>query len=343
MLTVILACLCFCMSGFADDLLPWQRWVERPTADPTRDLESLFDLEWRNSGGDEGRLELSQNQGPWGGRYFNFSVNINHSNQGEYRLGWPSFETQPDPPLDFSGYDAVQYWIRCDTKLQRKLNIRFILWTDGELRINTPLELFAPGKWVHVTHKISDIPHSDRVDRLHFFVCERDYYHGDEMIFRVGGFRLCKLRREVSKLDPGDAALGLWVGQRADKSDRAVILQPDAKSLPALMAYETGKRAQLLPEDDLVVHYYQVFTGERTLRRQKLKATVQPAQTGRINRQLDVSGLQPGYYLVTVDIRRDSESLLGGRVGADDLYIKKPGESMTYTVLSIRTGMVQWV
>ncbi|NUQ02023.1 MAG: hypothetical protein HUU35_19420, partial [Armatimonadetes bacterium] len=34
---------------------------------------------------------------------------------------------------------------------------------------------------------------------------------------------------------------------------------------------------------------------------------------------------------------------LGGRVGADDLYVKAAGESMTYTVLSIRAGMTQWV
>jgi hypothetical protein len=59
--------------------------------------------------------------------------------------------------------------------------------------------------------------------------------------------------------------------------------------------------------------------------------------------QFDVGGLAPGYYLVVADLRRGGKSLLGGRVGSDDLYVKKPGETMTYTVLSIRTGMTLFV
>ena len=99
--------------------VPWQEWVEKPVPEETRKLESLFDLPWRSSGGKEGTLSLAEDTGPWGGKYFNFHVKIDHFNEGQYPKGWPSFEIQPKPPLDFSGYDAIQYWIRCDTDLDR--------------------------------------------------------------------------------------------------------------------------------------------------------------------------------------------------------------------------------
>ncbi len=333
----------FSLSANAAGLLPWQRWIEMPDPAQSKSLESLFSLSWRNSGGKEGRLSIAKDRGPWGGKYFNFHVKIDHHNAGKYPLGWPSFEVQPKPPLDFSGYDAIAYWIRCDTKLNRSLRIRFILWSDGAGRINTPIPAFRPGRWVQVIHRIRKTPRIDKVDRIHFFLSESDYQHGDDMTFKVGGFQLCNLKKELSKLQAGQAAMGLWVGPRADKSERITILEADAERLPALMVFETGEEVSLRAADELRVKFHEVFTGKETWRSTRLATDAPAGKASRITARLDVSGLQPGYYLVVADVLRQGRSLLAGRVGSDDFYIRKPNESMTYTVLSIRTGMVLWL
>jgi len=337
------ASLLFLRAATAQPLLPWQHWVETPIEDQARSLESLLDLPWRNSGGPEGELAVADEPGPWGGRCLQFHAKIDHHNEGAYPQGWPSFELQPDPPLDFSGHEALQYWIRCDTEREGALPIRLILWTDGEGRINEPVAPFASGQWVQRTQRLSNVPSLDRVDRLHFFLCESDYRHGDELTFRVGGFRLVNLRRDPSQLAPDQAALGLWVGERADTSERIVILDRGTRSLPALMVVETGSAVALGPADALHVRFYEVFSGKATERRLPLGAPAPEGVVTRLSAALPLGGLAPGYYLVTADVRRDGESLLGGRVGCDDLYIRKPDESMTYTVLSIRTGMVMWI
>ena len=339
--------ICALIAGIAsaqgERLLPWQSWIEKANATETRRLDTLFDLRWRSSGGNEGTLSLWDRTGPSGGPCWRFDVAIDHKNAGQYPMGWPSFETVPSPPLDFSGYDALQYWIRCDTDLDRKGSIRFILWTDGALRINTALPPLKPGQWTLVTHRIRDLPSINLVDRLHFFLCEDEYQHGDKLVFTVGGFQLCNLEKELSRLADGDAAMGLWLGKRADTGEQAVIQDHGAEAVPALMVFETGSDVSLAADDQLVIRFHEVFSGQETEQRMPLGDSVPSGQVSRLTRAFPTADLAPGYYLVVADVRRDGKSVLGGRVGSDDLYIRKPDESMTYTVLSIRSGMVQWV
>jgi len=68
----------------AQELLPWQSWIEKPVPEGAKDLASLFDLPWQNCGGPEGSLALSDDPGPWGGPYFVFHVKIDHFNEGTY-------------------------------------------------------------------------------------------------------------------------------------------------------------------------------------------------------------------------------------------------------------------
>ena len=143
---------------------------------------------------------------------------------------------------------------------------------------------------------------------------------------------------------PGrQAALGLWVGERADASDEVVILPCSARTLPALLVIETGEKLSLNPDDVVHIRFREVFSGRITSCVVPLGKPVAAGAVARIEMSLSLPDLTPGYYLVVADIRRRGRSLLGGRVGSDDFYLRAPGESMTYTVLSVRTGMVQWV
>jgi len=342
MLFVLPTMLLWAVTGLAQPLLPWQHWVEKPDPAGITKLGDFITLPWASTGGKEGVLSLSQENGPWGGRYFDFKVEIDHFNAGPYPQGWPAFEVQPKPNLDWSGYDAVQYWVRCDTAIDRPVILRFILWTNDVGRLNTPISGIKVGEWVQVTHRLNAIPDLNKVDRVHFFLCESDYHDKDELDFKIGGFQLCKLQKEVSKLGPDEAAMGLWVGQRADTGDEAVILDQGTKTLPALLVVETGTGASLRADDELRVRFHEVFSGKESSQVMKLGQDAPAGKVSRLTTQFPIGRLAPGYYLAVADVRRGGKSLLGGRVGSDDLYITKPGESMTYTVLSIRTGMVMW-
>jgi hypothetical protein len=337
------ALLLFGTACVAQKPLPWQQWLDVPDEAHSKSLDSIMDLAWQSCGGKEGTLSTSTDSGPWGGRYFNFHVKIDWHNEGAYPQGWPAFEIRPKPPLDFTGYDAISYWIRCDTTLQRFLDIRFILWSGGEGRLNTRIPPFAAGKWVHVVHPIRTLPKLDQIDRVHFFLCESDYHHGDEMTFKIGGFQLCNMKKELSHLEPGQSAMGLWLGERADSSERIVILDRGTATLPALLACEAAQETAFTPEDELRIRFHEVFSGKEITQIRKLGQAVPGGQVARITTTLNPSTLEPGYYLVVADLLRDGKSLLGGRVGSDDLYIRKPDETMTFTVLSIRTGMVAWI
>jgi len=335
-----------CSVGAAETkLLPWQQWIEVPIAGQTRRLDGLVNQPWYSSGGKEGTLAVSTENGPWGGRYFNFHVKIDHFNKAKYPRGWPAFQYVPKTPLDYGGYDCIQFWIRAKTKLDRRLPIRFILHTNGKLVINDLIPGCKRGEWNQARFRINGLPNMDKVTLLHFFICENEYEHGEEVTFQIGGFELCRLEKVLSKIPAGEAAAGLWVGERADTSDEVVICDADSMVLPVLVVIETGEGLALRPRDRLKFRFYEVFTKRTSFSEQDLQEEVPPATIKRLARRLDLRsiGLSPGYYLVTADVVRDGESLLAGRVGCDDVYIKKPGEAMTFTVLSIRTGMVLWV
>lgn len=342
-LLVVAAALLVIPPSFGEKLLPWQRCVDVPIPDQTKSLESLFDQPWANSGGDSGKLSVAPDAGPWGGKYFAFDVKVNHHHPGQYTMAWPSFETRQTPQFPWTGYDALRFWIRCDTNVTGSLPIRFILGTDGKGRRNDMLPSFKAGQWVQVTERLRGVPALDKIDRIHFFICESDYKEGDELHFKIGGFQLCNLRQEAVPFPADQAAMGLWLGDRADRNDDAVILDQKARSVPGLLVVQTGDQVSLRSTDTLSVRFHEVFSGKDTVRSAPLGQDVAPGKITRLSRQLDQSGLQPGYYLVVADVQRGGKSLFGGRVGSDDLYIRKPGEKMTYTVLSIRTGMVMFV
>ena len=123
-----------------------------------------------------------------------------------------------------------------------------------------------------------------------------------------------------------------------------VILENPTGNLPALLAFETGGERALAASDTVRFRFREMFTGKEMVHTAPLGEPVAKGSTARLTRAIPRAGLNliPGYYLVTADVTRDGKSLLNGLVGSDDLYIKAPGESMTYTVLSVRTGMAGW-
>ncbi|HPT97923.1 MAG TPA: hypothetical protein PLU39_08635 [Armatimonadota bacterium] len=325
--------------------LPWQREVDQPDPTAVKPLPDLVSERWRSTGGAEGSVAPSAENGPWGAPYLRFRIKVDHFNAGNYPQGWPSISYDGQPPLDFSGWDAIQFRIRGVSKLDRLLPIRFILRSDGELRINQLVKPFRAGDWQTVRFRIRNIPAIDKVTLLHFFICESDYAHGDEITFEIGGFELCNLKKGITRLPATEAAAALYVGERTDTSDEMVILENPTGNIPALLAFETGGQVELAATDTVRFRFREMFTGKEMVHTAPLGEPVPKGSIVRVTRAIPLDGLKliPGYYLITADVLRGGKSVLNGRVGSDDLYVKAPGESMTYTVLSVRTGMASWV
>lgn len=348
-LAVIAAGLAGAARAQDDELLPWQQWRWLPVEEQARPLE-LLEGEWASVGGAEGTLTRADEDGPWGGPLLRFHVQIDHRNEGQYPLGWPAFQHEPPVPLDFSGYDAIQYWIRCDTDFDHPATLRFILHTsnpDGEDNgsvVNEMIDPLPDDEWTLVTRRLDGIPDLERVSLVHFFLCENAYAHGEEVTFEVGGFRLCTLKRTLSELPSEEAGVALHVGERADASDEVVILDEGAESLPVLVVCECGDNLTVAADADVRLTFREVFSGRERTVELPLAEELPAGKVARVELTADLpADLPPGYYSVIADLTGPDGSLVGGRVGSDDLYIRAPDETMTFSVLSIRTGMVRWV
>lgn len=329
--------------GAAEGLLPWQRTEQVPVAGSLRPLDGYLGLPWRDSGGPAGKiLVCPAEKAPWGTGLLRWTVTIDHHDGGAYPLGWPSFEARPEPPLDLRAGPVLRFRIRLASDRSAPARVRFIVWSAGKGRLNQPLPPLRPGVWVTVSQDLATVPSLDHVDRVHFFLCEEEYDHAEKLVFEVGGFELCATEARVLPLAAGEAGLALWCGSRGDTGDTMVLLDETTAPLPLVLRVETGAGCELRPEDELRVRFREVFADTLTERSLPLGQPVGAGVLTRLTTAVPVAGLRPGYYLVTADLRRAGKSLLGGRVGCDDLYIRLPGESMTFTVLSVRTGMCLW-
>ena len=192
--------------------LPWQREVDLPDPTATKPLPDLVSERWKSTGGAEGSVAPSAENGPWGSPYLRFRIKVDHFNAAAYPQGWPAIGYDSQPPLDFSGWDSIQFRIRGVSKLDRLLPIRFILHTDGKLRINQLVKPFRAGEWQTVRsrqafrHREGHPP-----SLLHL---QSDYAHGDEITFEIGGFELCNLRRTHRLPATEAAAASIWARAR---------------------------------------------------------------------------------------------------------------------------------
>ncbi len=127
----------------------------------------------------------------------------------------------------------------------------------------------------------------------------------------------------------------------ARKDNTAVILSSESEYLNAMVKICTGSACSLRSDDKVVWLARELFSD------QTYEFTYPLGKIAAANSTLDFPGrlpirqmkLVPGYYWLTVDVRRGGRSLLGGRVGFDDFYLQAAGETMTHTALSFRTGL----
>ncbi|MHB8995924.1 MAG: hypothetical protein ACYC63_11830 [Armatimonadota bacterium] len=257
----------------------------------------------------------------------------------KYPAGWPSCSYDIKPPQDWSGFNSVAFRIKVDSPVNRLFPIRFIIHTEGKGQLNRMLPALRPGKWVDVRIDLSKVPNPEKVNFAHFFICEDEYTDKLQMTFTIKDFRLEKTETLDAYLPPDECSVGAFL----NADDRWTLLEAGTSALPCTLKIKTGNECALGDQNEVAWKWRNMFDGREVSGKLPLTAAIEAGKTGEAQISVPLASATPGYYLLTTDVLRDGKSLCGGRVGADDFYLKKPGESMAYTVMSYRLGMLNWL
>lgn len=331
-----------CVAADAVNLRPWEETRRTLKAEGQVARTDLMDLKW-HANGSEGKVAVVPAD-DGAGRMLDWTIDIDHHSAGAYPVGWPSFEALPRPMKDFSGKGAIAFRMRALGDIGRPQVVRFILKHGEGKMVNVPLPGIVPGDgWREVTVEIGNAAWLKEVDRIHFFICEEEYRHGEKLRFQFRDFRLGALTSEPVPLAAGCAGATLWVGDRADGDSRAVLLDEGTAKLSAVLHVENRLGRAIPAEAQVRFRLRDVFTGKDTVRTLPLGTAVAPGAHARIALACDLAGLVPDYYHVLADVLVDGKSVLDIRKGSDDFYVRRRGETMTASMLALRLGMAYWV
>jgi hypothetical protein len=264
----------------------------------------------------------------------NFDVLIDHNNAGPYPVGWPSFQATFPSVQDWSAWDGIQYQIsaKCD-KTEIPLPIRMIV-RDADIFHLIPMKS-GETKTISVRLAGEDKTRLKSTKFVHFYLDEGEYPDKAHVTFVIKDLKLVKLKEIDSQLPAKEAGVELYTG----KDSEAVILPAGTKSMSGKTIIHTGAECSIKSGDKLVYTATELFSGRKLKQTGSVDRPISGNQVVEIPFTLALGKVPAGYYWVTCDVVRNGKSLLNGRVGFEDFYIKKPAESMTYTMLSLRTAM----
>ena len=100
-----------------------------------------------------------------------------------------------------------------------------------------------------------------------------------------------------------------------------------------------GAGLALSPQTDRVaLRFRELFSGKEKTLAAALPAAVAEGKTAVVALELPPAqaALEPGAYLATADVQRGGKSLCGGRVGAAELYVRRPEESRAHALASFQ-------
>ncbi|MEN6644872.1 MAG: glycoside hydrolase domain-containing protein [Armatimonadia bacterium] len=120
-----------------------------------------------------------------------YTVKVDHKGGEEkYPIGWPSLTWRPAPALDFTGKQALTFWIYTTTSREKLPGrpLTLSLRSEGGDDLSMPLSL-ETGKWQQVRVPLAG-KRLSKVNYLHFFVEEALYADKDEVSFVIDDMRV---------------------------------------------------------------------------------------------------------------------------------------------------------
>lgn len=192
---------------------------------------------WRTGGQKEICFDLSDRYVTEGQHSLHLHVEIDHENGGEYPMAWPSVTKEYESSIDLSKYDFLEMDIYFESQqhLDPDFAITIILMdSEGRDFYRTTFIDLRDRKWAHEKLCIRDLTAASDFTKLHFFLSESLYDHGDIVDFYIDGLRAIKATDcRPPKVSPvrhlvamSDAAF-LWTEGPARK-----IMRTDQEDLP---------------------------------------------------------------------------------------------------------------
>lgn len=120
-----------------------------------------------------------------------YTVKIDHQGgEEEYPIGWPSLTWTPNPPLDWTGKQALTFWVYTTTSREQLPGrpVTFSIKSAGGDELSVPLKL-EKDQWQQVRIPLTGKKLS-AVNSLHFWVEESQYQDKDEVSFILDDLRV---------------------------------------------------------------------------------------------------------------------------------------------------------
>lgn len=288
---------------------------------------------WYRHDGPEGTPLLVEQPKRKGRHALCFRVRImHHAPDGSYQVGWPSISLKPNPPLDWTQYDHIEFFAMARVIRNvkpRYVTMRFIFRRDlkSKRAFNKPLPPLVPGQWRKVRLDISDAERNN-VGFIHFYCYEGDYNDGAEFEVFLDDFRLTAGRPKPPK------PTGLKVELRFDPESRPIRIPVTARVPPAAVRIQLLGDSRLTGSERLRMTFRELFSGWRLSVDKPLPASRMSEGTREVRFSVDVGSvrLRPGYYSVIAGVVREGNSLCNGRVGSADLYVAASGETEFFSL-----------
>jgi len=275
-------------------------------------------------------------------------INLADGTDKEWPIALCALQLKPEKPFDWSAYDAIQLDVKLTAKKSKtkfgQLEIK-VYNKDYGGSYKALIALKPSNKWRTVVVPFSYFAQSGNGNRMaggaDITQILLGYYencltHGAEFDLKMDNFKLLKGRPQpwTERCKSGTALGELYIGA----AEEMTIIPAGTKQIPAVLGIVTGRNCFVTREYTVRINFHEMFSNKDYPLQMKCPGAVIPKAKAMIPVLLDIEKLPPGFYLTTFDILKNGKSIMKGRVGVDDFYIAKKGESTVHSLLSYQTA-----
>jgi len=314
--------------------------------------------QWRTEG-HESMFSLQSRAKKVGKKGMRWDIKVDHAKAKPYPVGYPGIEFKFSKPENWVDYNALGFWMRVVNNAStanpnRGYQIRPEL-RSGKIKIR-PTSYPSPtvGGWKYTVVLLKPTTKMKQVNQISFWISEGYYKDSEHITFFIDGLELLSITYQPETIPAKEAKAKLLVGDPA----WAALLEAKTTEIKGKAWITTGKSCQLSAGAPVVFTFHDVFRifGKNNpnwtrvkkggvsiptaLVTGKLPKDYPPGTTTEIPISIPANSLalKGGYYYVTMDITQSGKSVLGGRVGCADFYIKTPGETLPQSAVGYRVG-----
>jgi len=273
-------------------------------------------------------------------------VDVNDGTDSSWPIDLNGIDLRLDPPVDWSDYDAIAFDMKMSvTGSKRALNHLHLKVYRDKTSWRADVMVKPSGKWQRVQIPFDNfasnlagfrMPDGKGINLIILGVYENCDDHGAEYDIHVDNLRLLKTRPLpwTKRCERGTALAELYIGA----AEEMTILPAGTTEIPAIAGLISGRGCTITAEHKLRVVFHELFSNKDYPLEMACPGAVIPRAKLLMPVTLKIGALPPGYYVTTLDVTKGGKSVLNGRVGVDDFYLQKNGETIEHSLMSHLTA-----